>query len=73
MRIVELRYRILLTGLVVGGDQWYFGQYCGEPEHGFLYTSREEADYVASLARNPHRLADVEEYEIQPTNEENQP
>ena len=71
MRIVELRYRIMLTSFI-GAGQWYFGQHTGYPKYGKLYETKEEADHIASITGTDQRLADVEEVEI-PTTEENYP
>lgn len=69
MRVVELCYRVHMTSLL-RGKQWYSGQHIAAPA-GWLFDEREEAEAWARRVSTRTCVADVEEYEIQPVNEEN--
>jgi len=71
MREVELRYRVHMTSLLTGA-QWYSGQHLGAPD-GWVFDNRERADAWASSLETTNYIADVEEYEVPPVNQENQP
>lgn len=68
MRVVEMRYRVHMTSLLTG-KQRYLGQNFAAPT-GWLFDDREEAEELARCAPRTC-IADVEECEIQPVNEEN--
>jgi hypothetical protein len=72
VRIIELRHRVHITDLRTG-RQYYHVYHRYNGNEGY-YMCKFEAEEIAEwISEKETYLAVVEEYEIPPTDEENQP
>jgi hypothetical protein len=72
VRIIELRHRVHITDLRTG-RQYYHSYHRSNGNDGYDMCKFEAEEIAEWISEKEIYLATVEEYEIQPTDEEYQP